>query len=52
MLKNLLDNMKIDILNIELYTVGSEWQHENVNSPYSMLYYITEGITLNKAENA
>jgi AraC-like DNA-binding protein len=43
MLKNLLDNMKIDVLNAELYTVGSEWQHENVNSPYSRLYYVTEG---------
>lgn len=43
MLKNLLDNLKIDVLNIELYTVGTEWRHENVINPYSRLYYITEG---------
>jgi len=43
MIKTLLDNLKIDILNIELYTVGSEWQHKNVSNPYSRLYFITKG---------
>lgn len=43
MLKNILDKLQIDVLNIEKYRVGAEWRHNNVNSPYSRLYYITEG---------
>ncbi|MFI4912876.1 MAG: helix-turn-helix domain-containing protein [Sedimentisphaeraceae bacterium JB056] len=43
MLKNNFDKLKIDVLNIEKYRVGSEWQHTKVNSPYSRLYYILEG---------
>jgi len=43
MLKNILDKLQIDVLNIERYRVGTEWRHNNVNSPYSRLYYITEG---------
>ncbi len=43
MLKNILDKLQIDVLNIEKYRVGTEWRHNNVNSPYSRLYYITQG---------
>jgi hypothetical protein len=43
MLKRLLDLIEIDLLNIELYRVHSEWRHRNVNSPYSRLYFITGG---------
>ncbi len=43
MLKNILDKLQIDVLNIERYRVGAEWRHNSVNSPYSRLYYITQG---------
>ena len=42
-LKTIIDNLDITILNIELYTVGTEWNYQNVNNPYSRIYYITEG---------
>lgn len=42
-LKNLIDFLDITILNVELYTVGTEWNYRNVNNPYSRIYYITEG---------
>lgn len=43
MLKYLTDFIKIDVLNVELYTVHTEWRHSRVISPYSRLYYITSG---------
>lgn len=43
MLKYLLDNLEINILNIELYRVHQEWRHRGVNSPYSRIYLITDG---------
>ncbi len=43
MLKHLLDNLEINILNIELYRVHREWNHRHVNSPYSRIYLITDG---------
>ena len=43
MTKALLDQLTLNIFNIELYTVHTEWQHKNVISPYSRLYYITQG---------
>lgn len=43
MLKNILDKLKIDVLNIEKYKVGTEWRHTKVNSPYSRLYYVLSG---------
>lgn len=42
-LKTIIDNLDITILNIELYKVGTEWNYQNVNNPYSRIYYITEG---------
>jgi AraC-like DNA-binding protein len=42
-LKNILDNLDINILNIELHTVGKEWSYRNVNNPYSRIYYLTSG---------
>lgn len=42
-LKSMIDNLDMTILNIELYTVGPEWNYQNVNNPYSRIYYITEG---------
>lgn len=42
-LKSIIDNLDITILNIELYSVGAEWNYQNVNNPYSRIYYITEG---------
>ena len=42
-LKNIIDYIDITILNIELYTVGREWQYQNISNPYSRIYYITEG---------
>ncbi len=53
MIKALFDKMEIDILNIERYRVGSEWNHRNINSPYTRLYMILDGkgyVTLNKKE--
>jgi len=53
MIKALFDKMEIDILNIERYRVGREWNHRNVNSPYTRLYMILDGegyVTLNKKE--
>ncbi len=35
--------MNISILNAELFRVHTEWQHQNVNSPYSRMYYIVDG---------
>ena len=42
-LKNIIDLIDITILNIELYTVGNEWNYRQVNNPYSRIYYIIEG---------
>jgi AraC-like DNA-binding protein len=42
-LKNMLDNLDISIHNIELYTVGKEWNYRKVNNPYSRIYLVTEG---------
>ena len=42
-LKNIIDHLDITILNIELFTVGTEWNHQNVSNPYSRLYFITKG---------
>ncbi|MBN2512161.1 MAG: helix-turn-helix domain-containing protein [Sedimentisphaerales bacterium] len=42
-LKHIIDNVDINILNIEHYTVGKEWNYRNVNNPYSRIYYITSG---------
>lgn len=42
-LKNIIDHLDITILNIELFTVGAEWNYCNVSNPYSRLYYITKG---------
>jgi AraC-like DNA-binding protein len=42
-LKTIIDNLDITVLNIELYRVGTEWNYQNVNNPYSRIYYITEG---------
>ena len=43
MMKNLLDQMRIDILNAGLLEVRQEWRYKNVNSPYSRIYLITSG---------
>lgn len=43
MLKNLLDMLELTILSIEFYRVHTEWRHSKVSSPYSRLYYISEG---------
>lgn len=42
-LKEILDRLEIDLLNIEYYSVGREWNYRNVNNPYSRIYLITEG---------
>jgi AraC-like DNA-binding protein len=42
-LKRIIDYLDITILNIELFTVGKEWNYRNVSNPYSRIYYITEG---------
>ncbi len=42
-LKTIIDNLDLTVLNIELHTVGTEWHYDNVNNPYSRIYYITEG---------
>lgn len=42
-LKKMIDNIDITILNAELYTVGKEWNYQNVSNPYSRIYYITDG---------
>ncbi len=42
-LKKIIDYLDITILNIELYTVGPEWNYRNVSNPYSRIYYITDG---------
>ena len=42
-LKTIIDNLDITVLNIELHTVRTEWNYQNVNNPYSRIYYITEG---------
>ena len=42
-LKKILDTIEVTILNIELYSVGKEWNYRNVSNPYSRIYYITEG---------
>jgi AraC-like DNA-binding protein len=42
-LKNIIDYLDVTVLNIELFTVGTEWNYRNVNNPYSRIYYITEG---------
>ena len=53
MTKALFDKMVIDILNVERYRVGREWNHQNVNSPYTRIYMILDGLgylTVNKKE--
>jgi AraC-like DNA-binding protein len=47
-LKKILDRLEIDILNIEYYSVGKEWNYRNVNNPYSRIYLVTEGFGLIK----
>lgn len=42
-LKKMLDTIEVTILNIELYSVGKEWNYRNVSNPFSRIYYITEG---------
>ena len=42
-LKKILDKLDIDILNIEYYSAGREWNYRNVNNPYSRIYLVTEG---------
>lgn len=42
-LKKTLESIEITILNIELYSVGTEWNYRNVSNPYSRIYYITAG---------
>ena len=42
-LKKIIDYLDITILNIELFTVGKEWNYRNVSNPYSRIYYLTEG---------
>ena len=42
-LKKILDRLEIDILNIEYYCAGKEWNYRNVNNPYSRIYLVTEG---------
>ena len=42
-LKKIIDYLDITILNIELFTVGKEWNYRNVSNPYSRVYYLTEG---------
>lgn len=41
--KKIIDYLDITILNIELFTVGPEWNYSNVSNPYSRIYYITKG---------
>jgi AraC-like DNA-binding protein len=50
-LKNILDTLDINILNIEFYTVGREWNYRNVNNPYSRMYYLTEGFGIIDCNN-
>ncbi len=42
-LKEMLDKLQIDLLNIENYSVGTEWNYRNVNNPYSRIYFVTKG---------
>ena len=42
-LKEILDRLKIELLNIEYYSAGREWNYRNVNNPYSRIYLVTEG---------
>lgn len=42
-LKEMLDKLEIDLLNIENYSVGKEWNYRNVNNPYSRIYLIISG---------
>ena len=36
-------NLAINILNIDLLTVGTFWRWQNINSPFSRLYYVVSG---------
>jgi len=47
-LKQMLDKLDIDLLNIEHYSVGTEWNYRNVNNPYSRIYLITKGFGIIK----
>lgn len=47
-LKEMLDKLEIDLLNIERYSVGKEWNYRNVNNPYSRIYLVTEGFGIIK----
>lgn len=42
-LKHMLDNLDISIHNMELYTVGQEWNYRQVNNPYSRIYLLKKG---------
>lgn len=42
-LKNLVDNLEINLLNTERYTAGREWNYRNINNPYSRIYYAIDG---------
>lgn len=50
-LKQIIDYLDITILNIELFTVGTEWNYRNVSNPYSRLYYVTEGYGIIRHHN-
>jgi AraC-like DNA-binding protein len=50
-LKKILDRLEIDILNIEYYSVGREWNYRNVNNPYSRIYFVTDGFGVIKHHN-
>ncbi len=41
-MKHILDTLAVELLNIELYSVGREWNYRQ-NDPYSRIYLITEG---------
>jgi len=42
-LKKIIDHLDITILNVELFTVGTEWNYQNASNPYSRIYYLTDG---------
>jgi AraC-like DNA-binding protein len=47
-LKEILDRLEIELLNIEHYCVGREWNYRNVNNPYSRIYLVTGGFGIIK----
>ena len=42
-IKELIPSLKINILNVNFAGKGTEWNFENMRSPFSRLYLITEG---------